>query len=63
MFGNKYVYRFDDIKHLRLNKDSMTLFVADGKVHIESCAILSDRFVNLVNQKLEEKQNAGNIRM
>lgn len=56
MFGNKYIYRFEDIKRLRLNKDSMTLFVANGKVHIESCAILSERFMNLVNKKLEEIQ-------
>ena len=58
MFGNKYVYRFEDIKSLRLNKDSMTLFVANGKVHIESCAILSERFMNLVNNKLEEIQKS-----
>ena len=52
MFGNTYTYAFADIQGLRRNQDSMTLFVADRKVHIESMAILSDRLVERVNRAL-----------
>ena len=38
---------------MRRNSDSMTLFVGEGKVHIESCAILSDRLVDRINKQLE----------
>ena len=51
--GNKTVYRFDDIKGLKKNGDSMTLFVADGKVHIESIAIFTDRLADRINKQLE----------
>jgi len=53
MFGNTRTYRFSDIQGLRRNKDSMTMFVAGDKVHIESMAILSDRLVNLINRELK----------
>lgn len=53
MFGNTYTYRFADIQGLRKNKDSMTLFVAGKKVHMESMAILSDRLVDLINRELK----------
>ncbi len=55
MFGNTYTYAFSDIQGLRKNQDSMTLFVANKKVHIESMAILSDRLVELINKSLENK--------
>ena len=35
MFGNTYTYSFSEIQELRRNQDSLTLFVADKKVHIE----------------------------
>ena len=53
MFGNTYTYSFSDIQGLRQNQDSMTLFVADKKVHIESMAVLSDRLVERINESLE----------
>lgn len=53
LFGNKKMYRFSDVKALRRNSDSMTLFVGEGRVHIESCAILSDRLVDRINKQLE----------
>lgn len=52
--GNKTVYRFNEIVSLRPNNDSITLFVGGGKVHIESSAILSERFMSLVNAALEK---------
>ena len=52
--GNKTIYQFSDIKGLRENQDSMTLFVADGKVHIESCAIVTERLTKRINEQLEK---------
>lgn len=54
--GKKTVYRFSDIKELRKNTDSMTLFVADGKVHIESIAIVTDRLAERINRELTDSQ-------
>ena len=50
--GKMTIYRFDDIKALRANNDSMTLFVGEGKVHIEGSAILSQRLMDLINAQL-----------
>ena len=54
MFGNTRTYYFSDIRGLRRNSDSMTLFVADDKVHIESMAVLSDRLIDRINTQLEK---------
>lgn len=54
MFGNTTTYSFADIQGLRKNQDSMTLFVAGKKVHIESMAILSERLVNHINEALQK---------
>lgn len=53
MFGKTHTYRFADIQGLRRNKDSMTMFVAGKKVHMESMAVLSDRLVDLINRELK----------
>ena len=58
MFGNRYTYRFADIRYVRANSDSMTVFVADKKVHIESMAVLSQRLVDLINQALKQQESA-----
>lgn len=55
MFGNTHTYSFADIQGLRKNQDSMTLFVAGKKVHIESMAVLSERLVNLINESLQKR--------
>lgn len=52
--GNKKVYKFADIIALRRNKDSITMFVGNGKVHIESMAILSPRLFERINKAMEE---------
>ena len=52
MFGNTYTYSFSDIQGLRRNQDSMTLFVANKKVHMESMAIISDRLIERINKAL-----------
>jgi len=59
--GKKTIYGFGDIKGLKKNTDSMTLFVADGKVHIESIAIVTDRLSDRINKQLEALNgNVGN---
>lgn len=55
MFGNTRTYAFSDIQALRKNQDSMTLFVAGEKVHIESMAVLSERLVEHINRELAKK--------
>ncbi len=52
MFGNTYTYSFSDIQGLRRNQDSITLFVANKKVHMESMAIISDRLIERINKAL-----------
>lgn len=52
--GNKKVYRFSDIIGLKSNNDSMTLLLKDGKVHIESCAIITDDLAERINAALEK---------
>lgn len=52
MFGRQHRYRFSDIKGLKKSNDSMTLFLENGKVHIEACAICSERFIERVNRAL-----------
>ena len=54
MFGRTYTYSFSDIQGLRRNNDSLTLFVAGKKVHIEAMALISERFIILVDRALEK---------
>ena len=50
--GKKTVYRFDEIKGIRKNSDSMTMFVGDGKVHIESAAVMTKALSERINRQL-----------
>ena len=52
MFGNTRTYAFSDIQGLRNNQDSLTLFVAGEKIHIESMAIISNRLAFAINGAL-----------
>lgn len=52
MFGNTYTYSFSEIQRIRRNQDSLTLFVGNKKVHIESMAILSERLIERINEAL-----------
>lgn len=54
MFGNTRTYAFSDIQGLRRNQDSLTLLVANKKVHIEAMAIISDRLIERINRALEQ---------
>ena len=52
MFVNETKYYFYDIESLKQNADSMTLHLKNGKIHIESCAVISERFANAINSEL-----------
>ena len=54
MFGRTTTYSFSEIQGLRKNQDSLTLYVAGNKIHIESMAVLSERLVKLINQALQK---------
>lgn len=45
------------IKGLKQNADSISLICEGGKIHIESCAIMTDRFIAAVNSILEKKDS------
>ena len=51
---NQWIMMLDEIRELKQNSDSLTLVLENGKVHIESCAIMSKRFVNAVDSILEK---------
>ena len=48
--------KFSDITGLKRNADSMTLLVGTEKVHIESCAILSERLIKLIDKELSKEE-------
>lgn len=50
--GRTTVYRFSEIKSLRENRDSYTLFVGDKKVHIESIVNISEEFLHRIQEAL-----------
>ena len=56
MFGKTTVYKFEDIVALRRNKDSFTLMLKSGKVHIESMAVLSERLIKRINAVFEKAE-------
>ncbi len=56
--GHTYTYRFDEIVALKRNRDSMTLVLQYGKVHIESMAVLSERFKENILSRLQSGAQA-----
>ena len=56
MFGTKHRYKFSDIREIKQNTDSQTLILKNGKVHIETMAIVSDRFYEMISEHLNETQ-------
>ena len=53
MFGKKTTYSFSEIIELKNNPDSVDLIMESGKVHIESCAVVSEKFMNALNNRLK----------
>ena len=54
--GKTTVYRFSDIKELRVNQDSMTLILTNGKVHIESMVMMSERLADKIDRAVGEEK-------
>ena len=52
--GKKTLYRFDAIRGIKKGSDSTTVFVGEGKVHIESVAIVSECLAERINAQLPE---------
>jgi len=57
--GKTFRYRFSEIRNLRVNTDSLTLFVADGKVHIESIVVISKELMDKIDAALGVQQQNG----
>ena len=55
MFGRQSRHSFSEIKDLKLNSDSISLILEDQKLHIESAAVVSDRFGEIINKQFGEK--------
>lgn len=53
MFGKEVQYSFSEIRELKQNADSSTVVLDNGKVHIESSAIMSEKFMDTLNNTLE----------
>lgn len=53
MWGKTTIHRFEDIIALNRNRDSYTLILKSGKVHIESMAIVSDRLSRRIADEFE----------
>ena len=53
--GKTTVYHFSDIKGVRTNQDSLTLILANGKVHIESMACMSDTLFDKIEAALSKE--------
>lgn len=54
--GRQREYRFSQIEGLRQNSDSMTLFVGGGKVHMESCACITQRLIDKLEEHLPDAE-------
>jgi hypothetical protein len=58
--GKKIRYRFAEIKELRVNQDSMTLFVGNGKVHIEAMVVISQELMDKIDTALANRPRFAN---
>lgn len=54
MFGRETEYHFSEIRGLKQRSDSMTLILESGKVHVEECAVISERFAAALDAALEK---------
>ena len=53
--GRETVYAFSDIRELKVNPDSMTLILTNGKVHIESMACMSQTLCEKIEAALDRE--------
>ncbi len=53
--GKTTVYRFAEIEELKVNSDSMTLILTNGKVHIESMVCMSQALYEKIEAALDRE--------
>ncbi len=53
--GKTTVYRFSDITGMKVNSDSMTLLLTNGKVHIESMVCMSQALYEKIEAALDRE--------
>lgn len=61
-FGKKKIYKFEHVRAVRVNADSRTLIFSNGRINIESNAILSERLRLLFNKELARIQRENEER-
>ena len=54
MFGKKTVYRFSEIRGIKRGNGYVVLLMGEGKVYVDSSAIVSDRLAERIDQRLNE---------
>ena len=60
--GKKKIYKFEHVRAVRVNADSRTLIFSNGRINIESNAILSERLRLLFNKELARIQRENEER-
>lgn len=53
--GKTTVYRFAEIEDVKVNPDSMTLILTNGKVHIESMVCMSQALYDKIEAALDKE--------
>ena len=56
MFGNVTEHRFCEIVALDTHAYSVALITESGKIHIENCAVVSERFSSAANAALRQRK-------
>lgn len=56
--GNTREYRFSDVVGIQLHRDSLTILMNSGKIHVESMAVVDEKFADKLDEILEKKDPA-----
>ena len=62
MFGKTTRYAFSDIREIRGHTDSVTIYVAGGKVHIEGMAILTQELLERIDIAMGRREEPKKTR-
>ena len=57
--GKKIVYAFKDIREIRVRTDDYTIFVGEGRVHVESSAVMTETFMLKIEEALSKNEGAA----
>lgn len=53
MFGNQKEFRFSEMTEVKMHSDSMDLVFKNGKVHVETIAVMTERFSSTLNDAIQ----------